>query len=107
MTWNPEIFHQAGLQTRHIVPHLPVTRETVSSWLNGRRTPSEHVMEQAMFLQCAVQLAIDAEDLPMPHRADLSRAETDLRIHQVIHRAIQRAEWARLTPTPITQAPQV
>jgi hypothetical protein len=97
MPWNSELFRQAGLRTRHVATYVPVTRETVSSWLNDRHEPAKQLTEQLQALQDAVEAAIEDGLLPITNRPDLSQAERDLRIHRVLLDYLQRGEDAQLT----------
>lgn len=97
--WNHEVFREAGLETRHLAPFFPVTRETISGWLNGRRGPAHLIAPAALAMQRAVTTALDRGELPVKPRSDLSKAERDLRINRVLYRYLQREEDAATPDT--------
>ncbi len=84
-TFDKQVFLDAKLTPKHLMPFLPVSRPTVSAWLNDSgRAPHKHVLSPVLRLQGAVQKALDAGELPLT--AKVSASEAKQRILVIIQR---------------------
>lgn len=83
--FDKNIFLQARLTPKHLMPFLPVSRPTISAWLNDSgRVPHKHVLTPVLELQAAVKKALDAGELPLT--AKVSSSEAKNRILTIIKR---------------------
>ena len=91
--FDPDVFEQADVRTRHLMHFMPVTRATVSQWLNRRQVPMPFIRTQLLEIQCAVIAALDDGNLPLPtsipngrHRDKRTIAAIDQYLYS-LHRA--------------------
>jgi len=80
-------FRDARLGPADLAKLLQVSRVTVSGWLNSRTSPHHLLGSKVQDLLDIVSLAVDADQLPVPH--NISRRERGMYIAGVI--ADQRA----------------
>ncbi len=87
--WDVSVFHNADLHPRHLAGIAPVSRPTVSRWLNHQQVPSSLIIAEVLRLQAAVQSALDAGLLPIP-RGTKSQSEITERVKTTIQREIDK-----------------
>lgn len=81
---------EAGLGSTDISRVLSISRVTVSLWLNGHTNPHRLIAQRVGELLDTVKLAVEAGDLPVPHR--IGRRERAYYIKTVIDRHRAKAD---------------
>lgn len=66
--YNFENVVTAGIKPRHVTRLVGVSRVTASNWLRGVTQPHHFVGPKAQALIDAVDSAIEAGELPVPHQ---------------------------------------
>jgi len=87
--FDPEIFRRAGVHTRHVTKFVPVTRATVSQWLNGRHVPTPFIRTQVLELQAAVEAAVSQSDLPVSETSLPRGRHRDRRVVAIIQKYLE------------------
>lgn len=90
MSFHPGVFERAGVQARHLRGMVPVSRTTISLWLNGKQEPSHFVIDGVLSIQHAAAQALVDGRLPLPESVPNGK-HRDRRIVAVIREYMGQA----------------